>query len=68
MDAVEGHEGKRNSKNPEFVSAVVKKNVEITVADVRKRSKVLADLEKQGKIKIVGAVYSLKTGEVTPLK
>lgn len=67
VDAVEGHEGKRNSKNPEFVAEVVKKNVEITVADVRKRSEVLAKLEKEGKIKIVGALYSLHTGKVTLL-
>jgi len=67
VDAVEGFEGERTSKNSEFVAAVVKKNVEMTVADVRERSKVLADLEKEGKIKIVGALYSLHTGEVTLL-
>lgn len=67
VDAVEGHEGKRNSKNAEFVDAVVKKNVEITVKDIRERSKVLAGLEKEGKIKIVGGIYDLKTGKVTLL-
>ncbi len=64
---VKGHEDKRNSKNKEFVAEVVAKNAAMTVADVRKRSKVLADLEEAGKIKIVGGVYSLHTGAVTML-
>ena len=66
VDAVEGFEDdQKNSKSKEFVAAVVEENVRQTVADVRERSKVLADLEKEGKIKIVGALYSLHTGEVT---
>ena len=69
MKKVEGYEEKgRNSKNKEFVAEVVKMNVAETVADIRKRSEVLAALEKEGKIKIVGGVYSLHTGEVTVLK
>ena len=35
------------------------------IKDIRRRSPVLLDLEKSGEIKIVGAVYSLKTGEVS---
>lgn len=66
VDAVEGFEGdKKTSKNDDYVAAVVDKNVRMTVADIRKRSKVLADLEKEGKIKIVGALYSLQDGSVT---
>ena len=68
IKAVEGHEGKRNSKNAEFVEEVIHMNVKMTVADIRKRSKVLADMEKDGKIKIVGAYYSLDTGAVTLVK
>ncbi len=68
IEKVKGHDDKRNSKNKEFVAEVVESNVALTVADVRKRSKVLADLEKEGKLKIVGGVYSLHTGEVTLLK
>jgi len=66
VDAVEGFEANtKNSKNKEFVDAVIDKNVRMTVADIRKRSKVLADLEKEGKIMIVGALYSLQDGSVT---
>jgi carbonic anhydrase len=66
VEAVEGHEAEgRNSKNAKFVAAVVEKNVEMTVADIRKSSTVLTDLEKEGKLKIVGGVYDLETGKVT---
>ncbi|MFK7852206.1 MAG: carbonic anhydrase family protein [Akkermansiaceae bacterium] len=66
VDSVEGFDAdKKTSKNKEFVDAVIDKNVRLTVADIRKRSKVLADLEKEGKIKIVGALYSLQDGRVT---
>lgn len=61
---VEGHEDDRTSKNKEFVDSVIAENVALTVADIRERSKLLADLEKEGKLKIVGGVYSLETGEV----
>jgi carbonic anhydrase len=56
--------GERSSKNDGFVDAVAKKHVELTVADIRKRSPVLVDLEKKGSIKIVGAMYNLETGAV----
>jgi len=64
---VEGHDGERNSKNKEFVSSVIEKNVAMTLADIRTRSEVLTNLEKEGKIKIVGGVYSLQTGKVSLL-
>ena len=69
VKAVDGFEPEqRNSKDKEFVSAVVHKNVELTVADLRKRSPVLAELEQAGAIKIVGAHYSLHDGSVTLLE
>ena len=69
MEAVEGYEeDERNSKNAEFVADVVEANVKQTVADIRERSKVLADLEKEGKIKIVGTLYSLQDGSVSLLE
>lgn len=67
IKSVEGHEGARNSKNTEFVNEVIEANVRQTVADIRKRSEVLAGMEKDGKIKIVGAIYSLHDGSVTLL-
>ena len=65
ISAVEGFSvEERTVENAKFVAAVVEQNVKKTVADIRRRSVVLSDLEKSGDIKIVGAVYSLKTGEV----
>jgi carbonic anhydrase len=56
--------GERTSKNYAFVDAVAQKNVEITVADIRKDSPVLAQMESNGDIKIAGAIYNLETGVV----
>lgn len=61
-------EDQRNSKNKEFVEAVIRKNVEITLADIRKDSPILAEMEKKGEIKLVGGIYSLHTGAVELLK
>jgi carbonic anhydrase len=52
------------SKNGEFVDAVAKTNVRLTVGAIRGRSDVLAGLEKDGKIKIVGSMYRLAGGRV----
>jgi carbonic anhydrase len=56
--------GERSAKNYGFVDAVARKNVEITVADIRKDSPVLAGLEAKGGIKMAGAMYNLETGAV----
>jgi carbonic anhydrase len=58
------YSGERTSKNYAFVDAVARKNVEITLADIRKNSPVLAELESKGAIKIAGAMYNLETGVV----
>lgn len=58
------HTGERTAKNYAFVNAVSRKNVEMTVADIRKDSSVLAELEAKGTIKITGAMYNLETGAV----
>jgi hypothetical protein len=51
--------GERTSKNYAFVDAVARKNVEMTMADIRKDSPVLAEMESNGAIKIAGAMYML---------
>jgi carbonic anhydrase len=58
------YQGERSAKNYGFVDAVARKNVELTMADIRRRSAVLADLETSRAIKIVGAMYHLETGVV----
>lgn len=56
--------GERSSKNDAFVDAVAATNVRRTVEEIRRRSDVLAGLEKDGKIKIVGSMYHLVGGKV----
>jgi carbonic anhydrase len=56
--------GERSATNYSFVDTVARKNVEMTVADIRKNSPVLAELEAKGAIKITGAIYNLETGAV----
>lgn len=55
------------SANPAFVDKVAAENVRRTVASIRHRSPILADLEQSGQIKIVGAMYDLASGKVTLL-
>ena len=58
-------ESLRNSKNSEFVDEVAAKNVSLTLNNIRSRSKVLAEMEKNKEIMLVGAMYDVKTGQVT---
>ena len=57
-------EAVRNSKNLEFVNAVSAKNVELTIQRIRRESPVLKELEDDGEIKIVGAMYDISNGAV----
>jgi carbonic anhydrase len=56
--------GKRTADNPEFVDAVARKSVELTIGRIRKDSAVIADLEKSGAVKVVGCFYDLSTGAI----
>jgi len=55
--------GERSSSNHAFVDAVAQTNVALTVEEIRHRSATLSDLEKNGTIKIVGAMYNLESGK-----
>ena len=57
-------ESQRNSGNIDFVNAVAKKNVEMTINDIREKSEVLAEMENAGEIKIIGGMYDIATGVV----
>ena len=57
-------ESLRNSQNLEFVDKVAEKNVLLTIDNIRQNSPVLAEMEDNGEIKIVGAMYDISTGEV----
>jgi carbonic anhydrase len=58
------YDGERSSTNAAFVDAVASTNVRHTMAEIRRRSSLLAGLEKDGKIKIAGAMYNLGDGQV----
>jgi carbonic anhydrase len=59
-----GVSGDRSSKNTALVDAVIENNVRQTVRDITGRSEVLAGLVAKGKLKVVGGVYNMETGEV----
>jgi carbonic anhydrase len=63
IDATQ-YDGKRTGSNIEFVDKVAGVNVRNTIDDLRKRSEILASMEKDGKIKMVGAMYHLNNGKV----
>lgn len=65
VHACSDYSGVRSAKNPEFVDMVIRKNVELTVQNIRSRSSILHGMEKAGEIKIVGAYYDMDNGEVT---
>jgi carbonic anhydrase len=58
------YKGERSAKNYEFVDAVARKNVSLTIANIREKSPVLRELESSGGIKIAGSMYNLETGVV----
>jgi carbonic anhydrase len=55
----------RNSGNIDFVNTVAEKNVYMTMENIRSQSPVLKEMEDNGEIKIVGAMYDIKDGSVT---
>jgi carbonic anhydrase len=57
-------EGEKSSKNAAYVDAVARTNVVLALAEIRRRSPVLEELEKKGIIQIAGAMYYLTTGVV----
>lgn len=63
VDMVE-YKGDRTSKNPEFVEMACASNVRNTIKEIREKSPILKEMEDNGEIKIVGAIYDLDTGKV----
>jgi len=54
----------RNSANSEFVDNVAAKNVQLTIDRIMKESEVLSEMQSNGEISIVGAMYDINTGTV----
>lgn len=56
--------GERSSKNHALVDEVTELNVKMTLDTIRAKSPILKEMEAQGKIKIVGALYDTSSGRV----
>ena len=54
--------GEKSSKNAAYVDAVARTNVVLGLEVIRRRSPILADLEKTGTILVVAAMYDVSTG------
>ena len=64
IDAVD-EDGEKSSSNANFVQKVAEKNIEIAIQQLKEKSTVLKEMLEGGKIGLVGAMYSIDTGEVT---
>ena len=62
--AVEAIEGERDVDNADYVDAVAEENVRLVIAEIRRDSPVLATMEQESEIRIVGAMYDVSTGAV----
>lgn len=66
VDSTSTQDGEaRNSGNIDFVNRVAQKNVELTIAAIKKDSPVLNEMFENGEIDIVGAMYDVVSGRVT---
>jgi carbonic anhydrase len=57
--------GEKSSKHANYVDAVARTNVLLGLDSIRRRSPILADLEKKGTIQIVGGMYDLGDGTLS---
>jgi len=55
----------RDGKNSEFVNKVTDIHVRLTIDRIRQESPIVAELEQEGSIKIIGGMYDVETGLVT---
>lgn len=55
----------RSGTNVEFVNKVTDIHVKLTIDRIRRESPVVAELEQQGAIKIIGGLYDVETGQVS---
>ena len=64
----EDFHGEKSSKNESFVKEVAHNNIRHTISEIRAKSEILRTMESKGEIKIVGAFYTLRTGELEFIK
>ena len=65
IDSIKDITENRTSSNKDFVQRVADKNVDLAIEDIRSKSEVLNEMESNGEIKIIGAMYDIHTGRVT---
>jgi carbonic anhydrase len=58
-------DGPRNSKNQKFVQKVSERNITDAVSQLTTRSKILAGLVSEHKLRMVGAMHDVSTGAVS---
>lgn len=58
------YKGDRTSKNNEFVHMAGESNIKNTIHQIRTNSPILKEMEEDGEIKIVGAIYNMSRGNV----
>lgn len=55
----------RTGDNPDFVKRVTEINVHLTMDNIRKESPIIAEMESNGEIKMIGGLYDVENGNVT---
>lgn len=55
----------RNGSNAKFVKNVTEINVHLTIERIKRESPIIAEMEQEGTIKIVGGLYDVETGIVS---
>ena len=62
--AVEAIEGERDVDNADYVDGIAEENVRMVLAEIRRESPVLAAMEQEQAIRMVGGMYDVSTGVV----
>lgn len=65
IEMTQNYQGDRSTQNNDYVTEVVNSNVINTIAEMRKESPIISELERNGDVVIIGAFYDLDTGKVT---
>jgi len=65
VERIKTHDEERCSSNHDLLQKLTIENVEHTIRKIRERSPILAEMEQQNAIQIVGAIYDVETGVVS---
>lgn len=64
VESVKEKNSGKTTSNKNLIDETIECNVRLSIDHLRKSSKILTDLENNGEIKIIGAIYDVETGEV----